>query len=133
MTGATPSGSSAFSLRGVDFFDRSQVSYQRLIEVFFRCHNPTTLNRQGPDVGTQYRSAVFFHDSGQECAARAYKEKLESSGSYRPAISTEITPVGPFYAAEEYHQRYLEKRGAAHCQPSRGAPGPGHSRGIERE
>ena len=97
-------------------YDPSQVIYDELLDVFWNCHNPTTLNRQGPDVGTQYRSAIFFYTPEQEAVARASKEKLEQSGRWRVPIVTEITPASDFYPAEEYHQRYLEKRGiSGHC------------------
>ena len=98
-------------------YDPSQVSYDELLDVFWNCHNPTTLNRQGPDVGKQYRSAIFFYTPEQESAARASKEKLEQSGRWRAPVVTEITPASDFYPAEEYHQRYLEKRSiSGHCQ-----------------
>jgi peptide-methionine (S)-S-oxide reductase len=96
-------------------YDPSRVSYDDLLKVFWENHNPTTLNRQGPDVGTQYRSVIFFHSPEQEAAARASKEKLERSGVYKRPIVTEITPGGEFWRAEEYHQQYLEKRGLAQC------------------
>ncbi len=96
-------------------YDPTQVSYQELLKVFWDCHDPTTLNRQGPDAGTQYRSAIFFHTPEQEAAARESKAKLERSGRFKSPIVTEITPASEFYPAEEYHQRYLEKRGLAHC------------------
>jgi peptide-methionine (S)-S-oxide reductase len=97
-------------------YDPSQVSYDELLGVFWNCHNPTTLNRQGPDVGKQYRSAIFFYTPEQEGAARISKEKLEQSGRWRAPVVTEITPASDFYPAEEYHQRYLEKRGiSGHC------------------
>lgn len=92
-------------------YDPLQVSYDELLDIFWNCHNPTTLNRQGPDVGKQYRSAIFFYTPEQESAARASKEKLEQSGRWRAPVVTEITPASDFYPAEEYHQRYLEKRG----------------------
>jgi peptide-methionine (S)-S-oxide reductase len=92
-------------------FDPSIVSYPELLEVFWAIHDPTTLNRQGPDFGTQYRSAIFFHSDEQEAAAKTSKARLESSGRFRGAIVTEITPATTFYPAEEHHQRYLEKRG----------------------
>ncbi len=97
-------------------FDPSQVSYQQLLDHFWEMHDPTTLNRQGPDYGTQYRSAIFFHNPEQEKLARSAKEKLESSGRFGRTIVTEIRPASDFYRAEEYHQRYLEKRGAASCR-----------------
>jgi peptide-methionine (S)-S-oxide reductase len=93
-------------------FDPSKVSYEGLLAVFWEMHDPTTPNRQGPDVGTQYRSAVFFHDPEQEASALASKERHEASGKFRDAIVTEITPAQPFYPAEAYHQRYLEKQRA---------------------
>jgi len=96
-------------------YDPSQVSYDDLLTVFWENHDPTQLNRQGPDFGTQYRSAIFFHDAQQEAAARASKEKLESAGRYKRPIVTQIVPAAEFYRAEEYHQQYLEKRGLAHC------------------
>jgi len=91
-------------------FDPSRIAYQELLEVFWACHDPTTRNRQGPDIGTQYRSVLFFHSPEQAAAARASKEKLERSGRHRREIVTEITPASKYYPAEEYHQRYLEKR-----------------------
>jgi peptide-methionine (S)-S-oxide reductase len=96
-------------------FDPAVVSYDQLLGVFWENHDPTTLHRQGPDVGTQYRSVIFFHTPEQEAAARASKEKLQKSGRYRGTIVTEITPAAEFWRAEEYHQRYLEKRGMVSC------------------
>jgi peptide-methionine (S)-S-oxide reductase len=96
-------------------YDPAQVSYADLLNVFWENHDPTQLNRQGPDYGTQYRSAIFFHDAQQEAAARTSKEKLESSARYKRPIVTQIVPAAEFYRAEEYHQQYLEKRGLAHC------------------
>ncbi|MBA4142259.1 MAG: peptide-methionine (S)-S-oxide reductase MsrA [Nitrosospira sp.] len=99
-------------------YDPAQVSYEILLDVFWDCHDPTTLNRQGPDSGAQYRSAIFFYTCEQEAAARASKEKLQQSGRWRDPIVTEIAPASTFYRAEEYHQRYFEKRGIpAHCHP----------------
>ncbi len=95
--------------------DPAEVSYDQLLDVFWNAHNPTTLNRQGPDWGTQYRSAIFFHSPEQEAAARASKEKLEKSGRFNRPIVTQIVPAPVFYRAEEYHQRYLEKRGVPSC------------------
>lgn len=95
-------------------YDPSQVSYEALLQLFWEIHDPTQLNRQGPDIGTQYRSVIFFHTPQQEAAARASKEALERSGRYRRPIVTQILPAAPFWRAEEYHQRYLEKRGIAH-------------------
>jgi peptide-methionine (S)-S-oxide reductase len=96
-------------------YDPERVSYEDLLEVFWNNHDPTTPNRQGPDVGTQYRSAIFFHSPEQEAAARASKEELTQSGRFRSAIVTQIVPAKKFWRAEEYHQQYLEKRGLAHC------------------
>ena len=96
-------------------YDPAQVSYDELLNVFWENHNPTTLNRQGPDVGTQYRSAIFYFDDEQEKTARASKQKLEDNKAFPRPIVTEITPAAEFYRAEEYHQRYLEKRGVAAC------------------
>jgi peptide-methionine (S)-S-oxide reductase len=96
-------------------YDPAQVSYDELLNVFWENHDPTQLNRQGPDVGTQYRSVIFFHTPDQEAAARASKERLQSGGRYRRPIATEILPAPEFYRAEEYHQQYLEKRGLAQC------------------
>ncbi|MEO7144071.1 MAG: peptide-methionine (S)-S-oxide reductase MsrA [Bryobacteraceae bacterium] len=96
-------------------YDPAQISYEQVLGVFWENHDPTQLNRQGPDVGTQYRSAIFFHTPEQETAARASKEKLQKAGSFRKPIVTAIEPAPEFYRAEEYHQQYLEKRGAAHC------------------
>jgi len=96
-------------------YDPAQVSYDKLLEVFWKNHDPTTLNRQGPDVGRQYRSAIFFHDAEQEKIARASLTALETSGRFRRPIVTEIAPNAEFWRAEEYHQRYLEKRGLTSC------------------
>ncbi len=96
-------------------YDPAKVSYDDLLEVFWSNHNPTQLNRQGPDVGTQYRSAIFFHSPEQEAAARASKARLEKSGRFSRPIVTEIAPAAPFWRAEEYHQRYFEKRGGGSC------------------
>lgn len=87
-------------------YDPAQVSYETLLEVFWKTHDPTTLNRQGADVGTQYRSAIFFHDAEQERLAREYKDKLDASGAFDAPIVTEITPAATFWPAEEYHQGY---------------------------
>ena len=92
-------------------FDPERVSYEELLEVFWGSHDPTTLNRQGPDIGTQYRSAIFTHGPEQEAAARASKARQEASGRFRRDIVTEIAPAREFYMAEDYHQQYLEKRG----------------------
>lgn len=96
-------------------YDPAKVSYDRLLDVFWSAHDPTTLNRQGPDVGTQYRSAIFFHSPEQERVAKVSKEKMQASGKFRRPIVTEITPASTFYRAEDYHQKYLAKRGMSHC------------------
>ena len=95
------------------WFDPTRVSYEQLLETFWRTHNPTTRNRQGWDIGSQYRSAVFVHDAEQAELAAASLDKEQTN--LRKRIATEITPAGPFYEAEEYHQRYFEKQGRAAC------------------
>ncbi len=97
-------------------FDPAQVSYEQLLDVFWNNHDPTTLNRQGPDFGTQYRSVIFYHTPGQKAAAAASKEKLEKSGKYRRPIVTQIVAASMFWPAEEYHQRYLENRRLSSCR-----------------
>jgi peptide-methionine (S)-S-oxide reductase len=96
-------------------YDPSIVSYDDMLTVFWGSHDPTTLNRQGPDVGTQYRSAIFFHTKEQEAAAQKSKEKLQINGRHKSKIVTEIAPATTFYPAEEYHQQYLEKRLQKYC------------------
>jgi peptide-methionine (S)-S-oxide reductase len=96
-------------------YDSERVAYDDLLEIFWSNHNPTTRNRQGFDVGSQYRSVIFFHSSAQEAAARASKERLEAEGRFRNPIVTEIQPAPEFYEAEDYHQQYLEKRGRSSC------------------
>ena len=96
-------------------FDPSQVSYEKLLDAFWQMHDPTQVNRQGPDFGSQYRTAIFFHSPEQKSVAEKSKAALQASGKFRKPIATEITPAGAFYRAEDYHQRYLEKRGAASC------------------
>jgi len=96
-------------------YDPAKTSYDTLLDVFWNGHNPTQLNRQGPDVGTQYRSVIFFHTPEQEAAARASKERLSKSGRFARPIVTEISPAQTFWRAEDYHQRYLEKRGLGSC------------------
>lgn len=99
-------------------YDPARTSYDALLKVFWENHDPTTLNRQGPDVGTQYRSAIFYHDARQKEAATASKLALERSGAFRCPVVTEIVAAGAFWEAEDYHQQYLEKRGADHCHVS---------------
>ena len=96
-------------------FDPAQVSYDTLLDIFWANHDPTTLNRQGPDHGTQYRSAIFTHSPEQSATAEASKEKWSASGRFRRPIVTEVVPAQSFYRAEEYHQQYLAKRGMASC------------------
>jgi peptide-methionine (S)-S-oxide reductase len=96
-------------------FDPTRVSYEKLLEVFWDNHDPTQLNRQGPDWGTQYRSAIFFHSPEQEAEAKASKAALEKSRRYSKPVVTQIVPATTFYEAEDYHQQYLEKRGLATC------------------
>ncbi len=96
-------------------FDPSKISYDKLLETFWNKHDPTTKNRQGPDVGEQYRSIIFYHSEEQKRLAIASKEKLEASGRYADPVVTEIIPAPKFYPAEEYHQQYLEKRGRKFC------------------
>ena len=95
-------------------FDPEKIGYETLLDAFFELHDPTTMNRQGPDWGKQYRSAIFFHSPEQEAAARAKIEQLTAAGRYKPKrIVTQVVPAETFWRAEEYHQRYLEKRGQA--------------------
>lgn len=101
-------------------FDPAKVRYEQLLDVFWENHDPTTLNRQGPDIGSQYRSAIFFHSPAQEAAARASKARLEAAKRFRRPIVTEIEPAATFYRAEDYHQQYLEKRGLASCHINTG-------------
>lgn len=96
-------------------FDSAVVTYDQLLKVFWENHNPTTLNRQGPDVGTQYRSAIFYHSEQQKEQAEASKKVLDVSGKWKNPIVTVIAPATTFYRAEEYHQRYLQKRGLGSC------------------
>lgn len=96
-------------------YDPAQISYEDLLEVFWKIHDPTTLNRQGPDRGTQYRSVIFYHTPEQEAWARASKERLERSGKIKRKIVTQIEPAARFWRAEEYHQQYYEKTGRRSC------------------
>jgi peptide-methionine (S)-S-oxide reductase len=96
-------------------FDPAKVSYEQLLDAFWAIHDPTQKNRQGPDFGSQYRTAIFFHSPEQEAAAKKAKAALDASKKFGRPIATEITAAGSFYRAEEYHQKYLEKRGAASC------------------
>ena len=96
-------------------YDPAVVGYDALLDVFWSNHNPTTLNRQGPDIGTQYRSVIFFHDENQKAAAERSRAALDSSGKWNKPIITEIVPAVTFYPAEDYHQQYLAKRGLGAC------------------
>ena len=96
-------------------YDPKVISYEELLKVFWEMHDPTQINRQGPDIGTQYRSVIFCHSKEQKKEATESKEKLEKSGKYSRQIVTQIVPASKFYRAEEYHQRYLEKRGLFTC------------------
>ncbi len=96
-------------------FDPAKVGYSELLDVFWQNHDPTQVDRQGPDWGSQYRAALFDHDAEPEAVAPAAKAKLERSGRYNKPIATQIVPATTFYEAEDYHQQYLEKRGLASC------------------
>ena len=92
-------------------FNPKEVSYEKLVDIFFKNHNPTTMNRQGPDVGTQYRSAIFYHNEGQKKIAEKLKKEIEKSGKWKQPIVTQVVPAGEFFEAKEYHQKYYFKRG----------------------
>jgi len=96
-------------------YDPSKISYDKLLDVFWENHDPTQLNRQGPDWGTQYRTAIFYHSPDQEAEAKASKERLEKSHHFSKPVVTQIVPAVTFYEAEDYHQQYLEKRGLSSC------------------
>lgn len=96
-------------------FDPALVSYEELLAAFWKSHDPTTLNQQGPDHGSQYRSVIFYHTPEQQAAALASRERLTQQGAFKRPIVTEIVPATPFYRAEEYHQRYFEKNGLTGC------------------
>ena len=96
-------------------YDPDKISYEELLQVFWKSHNPTTLNRQGPDIGSQYRSAIFYHTLEQKEIAEKSKTELGSSGKWKTPIVTEITPAENFWKAEDYHQKYLMKRGEESC------------------
>ncbi len=97
-------------------FDPDRITYEKLLDIFWKAHDPTQVNRQGPDVGSQYRSAIFFFDEQQQRAAEAARDALDAAGHFPRPIATELTPAGPFYRAEEYHQQYLAKRGQGSCR-----------------
>jgi len=94
-------------------YDQRKVDYDELLEVFWECHDPTQLNRQGADIGSQYRSAIFTFDADQDAVARESRHGQDASGRYARPVATEITPAGAFWRAEEFHQRYLAKRQSA--------------------
>jgi len=96
-------------------YDESRTSYEDLLELFFNCHNPTTRNRQGPDIGTQYRSVIFTRNESQANAARTAVEQASVSGRWNQSVVTEVAPAGTFWRAEEYHQQYLHKKGGGFC------------------
>jgi len=96
-------------------YDPAKVTYEQLLSAFWENHDPTTLNRQGPDVGTQYRSAIYYHDPAQQASAAGSKALLEKMNAFKRPIVTEILPASDFYRAEDYHQQYLAKRGAKSC------------------
>ncbi len=96
-------------------YDPSKVAYSQLLDVFWSSHDPTQVNRQGPDFGTQYRTVIFYHDDEQKAEAEASKKSLDESRRFSRPIATEIVPAAPFFRAEDYHQRYLEKRGLENC------------------
>ena len=96
-------------------FDPSMVSYERLLDVFFTIHDPTTPDRQGVDIGTQYRSVIFYHTAEQKAAAESFRERVDTSGRFRRPVVTEIVPARTFWRAEEYHQRYHQKHGGSGC------------------
>jgi len=99
-------------------YDPDKISYDELLNVFWENHDPTQMNRQGPDIGDQYRSEIFYHDAAQEATARASKERQQQSGRFRRPVVTAVNPAETFYMAEDYHQQYLEKRGMASCHVS---------------
>lgn len=96
-------------------YDQAKVTYDDLLDVFWIIHDPTSLNRQGPDIGTQYRSVIFYHNLEQKTAAEASKKKIQQSGRFKKDIVTVITPTSEFYPAEEYHQQYHKKHGLYKC------------------
>ncbi|MDD1671452.1 MAG: peptide-methionine (S)-S-oxide reductase MsrA [Methanomicrobiales archaeon] len=97
-------------------FNPTEVTYETLLDLFWRIHDPTQLNRQGPDTGTNYRSVIFYHTPQQKAAAEASRDRINQSGRYRKPVVTEIVPASTFWRAEEYHQQYFEKRGGGRCQ-----------------
>lgn len=113
---ATSSGRTGHAESVQITFDPHRITYGRILQIYFSvAHDPTELNRQGPDVGTQYRSVIFYHSPEQEAAAKASKAKVEKSGRFNRPVVTQIEPAPKFWRAEEYHQSYLQKRGQSHC------------------
>jgi len=96
-------------------YDPDAITYEQLLEAFFAMHDPTQVDRQGPDIGTQYRSAIFYHSPAQECAARDAVRRLEASGTLRRPVATEVVAAGPWWPAEEYHQKYFMKHAGHGC------------------
>jgi peptide-methionine (S)-S-oxide reductase len=96
-------------------FDPAKVSYESLLDIFFSIHDPTTPGRQGVDIGSQYRSVIFYHSPGQKAAAESFRERMNTSGRFRRPVVTDIVPATTFWRAEEYHQRYHEKHGGSGC------------------
>lgn len=103
-------------------YDPSRIGFEKLLDVFFTAHDPTQVNRQGPDVGSQYRSAIYYYTPAQQAAAVATRQRLEAAGRFKRPIATQVEPAGEFWKAEEYHQKYLQKRGLTTC----GTGDPGH-------
>lgn len=98
-------------------YDSAKISYQELLEIFFATHNPTQLNRQGNDIGTQYRSVIFYHNDEQKALAEQYKKAVDASGEWNEPVVTEISPLPAFYVAEDYHQNYFnDNKEAPYCQ-----------------
>lgn len=97
-------------------FNSKIVSYEKLLEIFWNNHDPTTVNRQGPDIGSQYRSVIFYHSPAQKTAGENSKNQLDQSGKYQNTVVTQITAAKKFFPAEDYHQQYLHKRGLSNCQ-----------------
>ena len=97
------------------WFDPKRISYEQLVEFFWTMHDPTQHNRQGPDVGSQYRSAIFYYGEEQRNIAQASRDRLSASGKFRKTVATEVTPASTFWKAEEYHQKYFQKNGLSHC------------------
>jgi peptide-methionine (S)-S-oxide reductase len=126
------SGHSGHALAVEVLFDPTQVSYERLLEIFWECHDPTSLNRQGSDVGSHYRSAIYYHTEAQRGAAFASKQRLEATHRHRRPVVTHIEPASAFYRAEEFHQRYIERRGRFSTHTWKGLPHRGPTGSAEK-